>query len=317
FRNYNFYDRSGYCVVDDDFSTSQFPFNTPLQNLQVTAAHEFFHAIQFGYDSYEDIWYMEATAAWIEDEVYDAVNDNVQYLRLSQLKHPASPLDTSRGLSVYGGWIYFRYLSERFGADVVRKSWQRNDGSKDAPNAYSLRGIRQALSNEGADFGSVFADYARANIAPSEFYSEGNSYPKPAFDVVGLGGGKRTTGWRDRRVDHLSTFYVGARPNSDASLGARVRVQVDAPGRVTGSQARVLVHYDDGSFVTKRVSLDRSGRGGVTVDFGRTTVRNVSVALVNASDRFNHCFRFRTQFSCGGGQSVDQGRPYAVKISLS
>ena len=47
------------------------PPNSPIENLQFTAAHQFFHAIQFGYDAYEDAWFMEGTAAWIEDEVYD------------------------------------------------------------------------------------------------------------------------------------------------------------------------------------------------------------------------------------------------------
>ena len=40
----------------------QFPTNTPLENLQVTAAHEFFHAVQFAYDAYEDGWFIEGTA---------------------------------------------------------------------------------------------------------------------------------------------------------------------------------------------------------------------------------------------------------------
>src|SRR5690242_18933071 len=58
---------SGYCVLDDDYAPSEFPTNTPTENLEVTAAHEFFHAIQFAYDAAEDAWMMEGTAAWMED----------------------------------------------------------------------------------------------------------------------------------------------------------------------------------------------------------------------------------------------------------
>ncbi|HVQ86661.1 MAG TPA: MXAN_6640 family putative metalloprotease [Actinomycetes bacterium] len=317
FKNYNFYDRSGYCVVDDDFAHSQFPTNTPLENLQVTAAHEFFHAIQFGYDSYEDVWYMEATAAWMEDEVYDGVNDNLQYLKLSPLKHPETPLDTSRGLSVYGGWIFFRYLSERFGADLVRKSWEHNDGAKGAPNLYSLRGINRVLENQGTTLGNVFADHARANLAPQEYYSEGGSYPTTSYKVHGLGDRNRSTGWINHRIDHLASFYTGARPSSSVGANAHARVQVDAPGRITGSQARVLVHYDNGTYVVKRVALDGSGKGGVTVDFGRGNVRRVSVSLSNAGTRYSHCFRYRTQYACGGGQPVDDNRLYSTKITVT
>jgi hypothetical protein len=317
FNNYNFYDRSGYCVVDDDFSSSQFPSNTRLQNLQVTAAHEFFHAIQFAYDFLEDRWYMEGTATWIEDEVYDAVNDNRQYLFASQLRHPGRPLDTSIGASQYGSWIYFRYLSERFGPNIIRTSWNRSDGSPTGPDDYSLRGIRKAIEIQGANFATVFADHARANIAPGLFYEEGAAYPTPSFDIKRLGGSKHSTGWINARIDHMSAFYVGAKPTSQVGLNARARVQVDAPSRASGSQARVLVHYDNGSTTALRVSLNSAGNGGVTVGFGRADVRRVSVGLINASDRFDRCFRFNTPYSCGGGIPVDDNRPYSVKVSLT
>ena len=41
----------------------------------MTAAHEFFHAIQAAYDWGEDWWLTEGTAAWIKDEVYDDLNE--------------------------------------------------------------------------------------------------------------------------------------------------------------------------------------------------------------------------------------------------
>ena len=52
----------------------------PINALRVTAAHEFFHAIQFAYDVKEDLWFMEGSATWVEDEVYDSINDNYQFL---------------------------------------------------------------------------------------------------------------------------------------------------------------------------------------------------------------------------------------------
>ena len=69
---YEYWDASAYCVLDNDYSSTQFPNpTTPLENLQVTAAHEYFHAVQFAYDIGEDAWLMEATATWVEDEVFD------------------------------------------------------------------------------------------------------------------------------------------------------------------------------------------------------------------------------------------------------
>jgi hypothetical protein len=110
-----------YCVIDDDFA--EFP-GMPLNDLRVTAAHEFFHAIQYSYNVFADVWLMEGTAAWVEDEIYDDINDNLQYLALSPLKIPGAPLDyagvadPNRPNDVnwrYGSWIWWRFLSERFG----------------------------------------------------------------------------------------------------------------------------------------------------------------------------------------------------------
>ena len=82
---------TAYCVLDDDYTG--FPLG-PFPSLQVTAAHEFFHAIQFNYDTFEDRWLMEATATWMEERYADAVDDNRQYIKYGQTRKPGIPLDT-------------------------------------------------------------------------------------------------------------------------------------------------------------------------------------------------------------------------------
>ena len=68
-----------------------------MQSAQVTAAHEFFHAIQFAYDYGEDAWMLEATATWMEERVFDKVNDNRQYLPAGQV---ADPMTSARLLQL-------------------------------------------------------------------------------------------------------------------------------------------------------------------------------------------------------------------------
>ena len=53
---------------------------TILNAIKVTAAHEFFHAIQDGTETGNTNFFMEATAAWSEDEIYPNIDDNLQYL---------------------------------------------------------------------------------------------------------------------------------------------------------------------------------------------------------------------------------------------
>src|SRR4029453_5199034 len=116
--------------------------------LRVTAAHEFFHAVQFAYDWKEDLWLMEGSAAWIEDEVYDGINDNRQYLAFSPIgqttfwhaldwyhPNPSNPLS----LQVYGSWIFFRYLSERYSREIVRTIWRRAATIPAPPNDHSMK----------------------------------------------------------------------------------------------------------------------------------------------------------------------------------
>ena len=97
------YDVSAYMVLDNDYVG--YGYSDPTAPLDVTAAHEFFHAVQFAYDAYEDRWMMEATAVWMEDEVYDNINDNYGYLSYGPLGVPGVPLDKGgSGLHQYGAW---------------------------------------------------------------------------------------------------------------------------------------------------------------------------------------------------------------------
>ena len=87
-----------FCVLDNDYARSQYGI-APINALRVTAAHEFFHAIQFAYDVYEDLWFMEGTATWVEDEVYDKINDNYQFLSDSPIRYPRRSVDYSVDLA--------------------------------------------------------------------------------------------------------------------------------------------------------------------------------------------------------------------------
>lgn len=103
--------------------------------LAVTAAHEFFHSIQYGIDAYEflegsddysvDVWWHEMSATWMEDMVYDEVNDYYYYLP-GFFDHPNWALTTqARGNYEYGACVWPRYLSERFGNDIIRDIWEQ------------------------------------------------------------------------------------------------------------------------------------------------------------------------------------------------
>ena len=118
------YASSSFIEIDKDFTGSIFvnakngPY-TSLQSLQITAAHEFHHAIQYGYNYYFDVWYAEAASTWYEDEVRDDVNQLYNYLSTWFASSTVS-LDKSDG---YDRWIFNRYLAENHSGDAVIKSF--------------------------------------------------------------------------------------------------------------------------------------------------------------------------------------------------
>jgi hypothetical protein len=115
-------------TIDNDFADPVYAPYKSDSGLQITAAHEYHHAIQYGYNFFFDVWYAEATSTWIEDEVYDGVNQLYNYLSNYMFNTGASldiPTDVSTG-GGYGRWIFNRYLVERFNSQViVRNIWDR------------------------------------------------------------------------------------------------------------------------------------------------------------------------------------------------
>ena len=166
---------SAYCVLDNEFSMLEYGA-PPLESLQVTAAHEFFHAVQFAYDYWDEIWFMEGTAAWAEELVHDEVDDNYRYLPTSQLAKPWLPLDRTRDNARYGSWVFWQFLTEAFGSagspdpTVVREVWERAEGRTPALDA-----LATTTRARGVPFTAVFGYFGVVNLVPEAFYEEGGS----------------------------------------------------------------------------------------------------------------------------------------------
>lgn len=103
------------------------PFpGTPLNAMRATVAHEFNHSLQFGYGALtgptkvKAVW-VEGGATWMEDEVFDATNDNYSYL-WPDIRKPLPLFDPS---FPYPYWVVFRAMTEPFGGSGVRSGGQR------------------------------------------------------------------------------------------------------------------------------------------------------------------------------------------------
>jgi Family of unknown function (DUF6055) len=304
---------SGYCVLDDDFARMQFGA-PPRNSLKVTAAHEFFHAIQFNYDYREDAWFMEATATWMEEQVYDAINDNRQYLPAGQVRRPEIPLDTFNeyGSEQYGNWPFFEFLSERWGRNIVRSAWYDASGVPGAPNQYSIEAVASVLASHGG-LPAVYADFAGANTRPAETYQEGAAWPSATIARTSTLTPSARTQSSTQTVDHLAARNVRVIPGSGLGADSRLSVTLDAP--VAATSPAVLVTIDrtgDLKTLTQRVALDSTGAGTADVPFSPAQVAKVTVSLANVSTRYT-CHDY-TDYSCHGSPT-DDDRPFVATLT--
>jgi hypothetical protein len=180
------YHQFAYLVMDNDYNAAQFPSygGDPLKPMEVTAAHEYNHVLQFNYDTAQDTWMFESTATWMEDRVYTDVNDYLQYLTswaqmtFVPLTYAASSADDPLQVKVYGDVVWNRWLQAHFGDDTIRDAWASSRSTKPqsfAPGAYnaSLRARGSTFYSSFATFAADTAEWRAANTA----FAEGATFP--------------------------------------------------------------------------------------------------------------------------------------------
>ncbi|HXX62675.1 MAG TPA: MXAN_6640 family putative metalloprotease, partial [Bacteroidota bacterium] len=188
---------TSYLVLRNNYSGFGAPGETPVEALKVTAAHEFYHGVQAGYDGNEADWLAEATATWCEGQVYGSIKENYAYLP-SWFAHPEYPLDASDYTADtllygfdhwYGSWIFFEDISENTagGTTTVRQVLERTLAYDNIHADYSFQEVGDALASSGSTFGIVFHDFTAANaslIDPPLRYRDGGNYPPIGRTVI-------------------------------------------------------------------------------------------------------------------------------------
>ena len=314
----------GYCGFDNDYASS--PWLDPTSLLQVTVAHEYFHAVQFAYDAEDDGWLMESTATAMEDELYDDVNDNAFFLNFGQLGDPetigyplagpSTPLDTF-DFTAYGNWGFWRYLTEQHADEtagvphLVREVWEALDTTQGPNPAFSLTALDEVLAARGTSTPQEYVAFAAANQHPTDVYEEAveQSYPTApnTLETVQLSA-EMPTATRTAVLDHLTSATGDVLPFA----GSRdLRVRVDLGDRGV-ARAVVTVHRVDGTTTTSYVPVNPEGKGSITVPFAADAVSSVEVTVANGSTTMVECGTF-TPFACGG-VSPDDDQVAEVRV---
>jgi Family of unknown function (DUF6055) len=264
----------GYLVLDDDYDRREFPGTTQLTNLRVTFAHEYAHILQFGYDAYQDAWFAESTAVWMEDQVYDDLDDYLRYVR-RWVRRYETPL-TASSIKQYGSAVWNQWLAHRYGREVVREAWARALRAK--PGGFSVSAYGAAIrAARGPGFGRDFARFSR-DLAE---WRTGTVFPEARrYRDVARQGSLPTTGRRlERTLNHTTAQLLRVH----APGGRAVLVRATAPGGTESALALVgrLGGERRGRVVSKLRFKENGGR--MAVRLGRPgRFERITAVLVNA-----------------------------------
>ncbi|MCS7004626.1 MAG: T9SS type A sorting domain-containing protein [Cytophagales bacterium] len=142
--------------------------------IRVTATHEFFHAIQFGYSSQNqnDLYFIEGTAVAIEEQLFPTIEDYFQYLNSFYPNINGVSLftngntDTRFPFHHYGVWLYFKRLSEIYGNNTILQILEEFR----TENKPAIQHIKKVLKNKGSSFEKSLEEFALANALQFDFF---------------------------------------------------------------------------------------------------------------------------------------------------
>ena len=156
---------------------------TSVNPMRVTAAHEFFHAIQFAYDVDEDLWFMEGTATWVEDEVYDDDQRQLPVPRLQPDPVPGSSADYTRRLPPTAPGSSSRSPPSASAAPIVRRIWESPTAR--SPPTRCRRSGPWSSAPDKLDRPCSPSSRSWNTLPPRQLPASGARYPRPSWPRPG------------------------------------------------------------------------------------------------------------------------------------
>jgi hypothetical protein len=267
----------GYLVLDNDYSAFEFPHTKPLNDLEVTFAHEYNHILQFGYDAYQDPWFAEASATWMEDQAYNDINDYLRYVR--RWVHLYETPLTTTSIKMYGSAVWNQWMARRYGVSFMRKAWAGSIHAK--PGGFSVAAYERAIRAAGpSDFSHDFTRFAAAvaEWRTGRGFRESRLFPDmPRQGHLPLSGRRLT-----RLLDHTTFELLRVR----APRGRAVVLHLTAPrGIATGLAVVGRVGSERGGRAITRINYRRGG-GELTVRLPQPgRFQRITAVVVNADGR--------------------------------
>lgn len=146
-----------YMLMDNDFAEDENYYTHGIDAARVTAAHEYFHAVQLGYGwRGGDLFFYEISSTWFEDVAFPEVNDWVYWFKEGSEtfgKKPTQPMARTDGYSVAIFGHYLTHITGDYQPDIMRQTWARfKSASATVAIEYGLTSYSSNLTVAWTDF---------------------------------------------------------------------------------------------------------------------------------------------------------------------
>ena len=233
-----------------------------LNNIKVTIAHEYYHAIQFGYDGWEKPWLLESSAVWMEEEIYDEINDCYQYME-EWFNFPHRSLDES-SYHWYGSFIFFEYIEQHMGGiSIIREILNQSAISDSREIDGSHLAIDKALNKLDYSFQQALNGMSIANFIMSSksnarnfSYEEANSYPVNGPAIL------QKVNFQSGNVDTIKSISLSRFGSEYIQIFTETPVQIDLEslsGSFSDIQMNSIISKNDDSYLilsTPSINID-------------------------------------------------------------
>ena len=277
---------TSYLVIDNDYSGFGYP--DPQDPMKVTLAHEFNHACQMAVDYTEALWYMECTAVWAEELVYDSINDYTQYIPYYfNSTYQSLDWEDSTGLRIYGSCVWNIFLGEHVDPGVIADYWNQCGGSS---SVYQYLDV--VLASYGRELEGEFHEFAKWNWFTNTrcdggHYSEGVSFPlvsiTRSFGMFPIVDGEPYSTYKP---DRMGMNFI--RFTNPGGGWTGLQLAYDGPGLFGTPNGAAVLQKTSGGATSEygEIALNGFGNGNITVE-GWDGLSEVVMVVSNQTDDVN------------------------------
>jgi hypothetical protein len=182
---YNMHESNGisYLKIDNDYLNYNSIFDlTPIEIMRITVGHEYFHGIQWGYETnlVQNQYFYEMTSMWFEDVLIPDGNDYLDGWQDEFLENPTAAFDdTGPGyeLALFGHYLSSfidpKGKEDAKNSTIMREIWER---FRDYNTTVVGAAFYILENNYQWDFSEAWTDFVARNTYNSLFDTMDNPY---------------------------------------------------------------------------------------------------------------------------------------------